>query len=377
MDNSVYTQSMLDAINALFPDDESTNNSNSSSSGGSSGRSGGRSGGKSGAGGAGGAGKQSSGKPDSADKSGTNSSQQLDDSFGEQTSDANGADGASGINSDNGWGDALTEADIDAIKRALGITPDKDGVMDGSKLNSSELDTAAIVDAISQAMSDIDNYDPIDPDGTYFGPAGSRQQNIADTYTAPAINWVEYLTTCVSSHSKTERSWSRLNRRSHSLGYPMASERKVDSFGDMLFCIDVSGSMWSVVKHIVNEIVSLSREYPLYNSRIIYYDNLIQADELIDDFSELPSMSEVFNIKGGGGNDIGCVAKYIEEMEYTPVTTFFFTDGGDNGTPIFNDCEHTYIFITKDGITDILERTKNKQPGSGNITIVKTTLAGR
>ena len=305
-------------------------------------------------------------------KSNNKSNSSASDDFGRKSNNT------SQQSNDGGWGDALKKPDKRIFAKTLGKSLGDEGKLDDTQTSDDDFTAQDVLNAIAQAqaMSELDQSNERKHDGHFWGARGNYQQQIHDRFVKPAVNWRQYLKRCITQ-VETERSWSRLNRRSHSLGYPMASEQKKDTIANIIFCIDVSGSMWTIVRKVVNEIVGLGKLFNIAQSRIIYYDNMIQADESIKDFKKLPPMSNIFYVRGGGGNDLGCVDKHIREKGYKPQMVFYFTDGGDEGTPIFNNCKHTYVFITKDGVTDYIQKTINQQSGNKNITIVKTTLAGR
>lgn len=252
--------------------------------------------------------------------------------------------------------------------------PGKYTPMDGTKPNNSPITEQDIVEAIrnAQTIQQLSNSG----NRTAGGRAGDTQIDIINKHRAPIQSWKAVMRDMVRKVTQT-RSFSRINNRLAAARVIAPSVKKQLTNSDIIFAIDVSGSMrGKPMNDTINEIVSLSRSTPIVNMRVIYWDAEVMNDILVRNSKSLTSQSSTFSFKGGGGTNINCVYDYIVEKQYKPTGIVYLTDGYVDGDKFYtqNNCKNVVI-LTYDGDYESMIKIKNNTGYTNNqLQIVRSEL---
>ena len=236
--------------------------------------------------------------------------------------------------------------------------PGKYTPLDGTKPNNSPITEQDITEAIRNAQT----IQQLSNSGNRIagGGAGNTQIDIINKYRTPIQSWKAVMRDMVRKVAQT-RSFARINNRLAAARVIAPSVKKQLANSDIIFAIDVSGSMvGKPMNDTINEIVSLSRSTPIVNMRVLYWDAEVMNDVLVKNSKSLTSQSSMFSFTGGGGTTIDCVYDYIMEKQYKPTGIVYLTDGYVNGDKFYtqNNCKNVVI-LTYDGNYEGMVKIKN------------------
>lgn len=236
--------------------------------------------------------------------------------------------------------------------------PGKYTPLDGTKPNETPITEQDITEAIRNAQT----IQQLSNSGNRIAGsgAGNTQIDIINKYRTPIQSWKAVMRDMVRKVAQT-RSFARINNRLAAARVIAPSVKKQLANSDIIFAIDVSGSMvGKPMNDTINEIVSLSRSTPIVNMRVLYWDAEVMNDVLVKNSKSLTSQSSMFSFTGGGGTTIDCVYDYIMEKQYKPTGIVYLTDGYVNGDKFYtqNNCKNVVI-LTYDGSYEGMVKIKN------------------
>ena len=245
--------------------------------------------------------------------------------------------------------------------------------LDGTEARDSEITDKDISDAIKDAL----NVGKFNKDyQSKSGGKGSFNREIADKKLRITQPWKRIMRQMVQK-VQYKRSFSRVNSRMAAARVISPSTVKYNQHSDIIFAIDVSGSMSDkTVSNIMNEVLALSRTTNIKNMRVLFWDGAVTGDIEVKNGKKLGEEKGFFNFIGGGGTNIDCVYNYIIDKKYEPSGVCYLTDGYVNGSKIYtgkrNDCENAFL-ITKNGSPKDMEQIK-KEHHYTNMSIYQTDL---
>ncbi len=140
---------------------------------------------------------------------------------------------------------------------------------------------------------------------------GSNLIQIIEEAHKPVYNWAETLSRFLSEVCAKDYSFTRANKRFLHRGIILPT-LDGQTTGKIVIAIDVSGSIQSgEISIMVNEVKScldcLLDDKGGVEIAVMYFDTKIQNVQIFDNTDVKPE------IRGGGGTDIGCVFKYIDD----------------------------------------------------------------
>ncbi len=196
------------------------------------------------------------------------------------------------------------------------------------------------------------------------GKMGVNGNRNLDELMQAQVDWREALrefiqTTCNGNDYST---WKRPNRRYIGAGVylPSGISEKVD---ELVLAIDTSGSISDhAVAMFLSEVKSICDVVKPDKVRILYWGHRVVGDESYE-AHELDTLAQSTRPKGGGGTDVECVVRYMDEHQIKPQATIIFTDGylfGDWGTW---DCPTLWCVLDNDDAT----------PDTGKVVHIKTS----
>lgn len=156
---------------------------------------------------------------------------------------------------------------------------------------------------------------------------GGLSRDIQDLL-QPQVDWREVLRDFVSStcSGNDYSTWARPNRRFLSAGVYMPSgiSERVD---ELVLAIDTSGSIGQrALTMFLSEIHSICTTVKPNVVRILYWDTQVCRDERYT-AQGLDQLVNSTKPKGGGGTDVECVPKYMQEHNINPQAVVCLTDG--------------------------------------------------
>ena len=252
--------------------------------------------------------------------------------------------------------------------------PGKYTPMDGTKPNETPITEQDIAEAIrnAQTIQQLSNSG----NRTAGGGAGNTQIDSINKHKTPIRSWKAIMRDMVRSVVQTW-SFTRINNRLAAARViaPSVKNQLVNS--DIIFAIDVSGSMLGKpVNDVINEIVSLSRSTPIVNMRVLYWDVKVMNDIIVKNSKSLAHQSSTFSFTGGGGTTIDCVYDYIMEKQYKPNGIVYLTDGYVDGNKFYTqkNCKNVVI-LTYDGNYEGMNEIKDNVGYTNNqLQIVRSEL---
>ena len=160
------------------------------------------------------------------------------------------------------------------------------------------------------------------------GKLGSGGARTLEDLLRPEIDWREVLrefiqSVCAGNDFST---WSRPNRRFVSAGVYMPSGI-TERVEDLVITMDTSASIRQrELTAFLSEVVEIARMVRPERVRLLYWDTEVVRDELYTG-AEIDSIAKSTKPAGGGGTDVLCVTRYMEEHDIKPQAVITFTDG--------------------------------------------------
>jgi predicted metal-dependent peptidase len=160
------------------------------------------------------------------------------------------------------------------------------------------------------------------------GKLGSGGARTLEDLLRPEIDWREVLrefiqSVCAGNDFST---WSRPNRRFVSAGVYMPSGI-TERVEDLVITMDTSASIRQrELTAFLSEVVEIARMVRPERVRLLYWDTEVVRDELYTG-AEIDSIARSTKPAGGGGTDVLCVTRYMEDNDIKPQAVITFTDG--------------------------------------------------
>lgn len=139
----------------------------------------------------------------------------------------------------------------------------------------------------------------------------------------PVLPWRSILRRFMTEKCNDDFSWKRGNRRFIAQGLYLPSRLSDDAMGEIVICIDTSGSVsQKELTEFGSEVKGIVDEVRPRKVRVIYCDAEIAH---IDEFG--PDDDLQFAVYGGGGTDFRPPFRYLEEQGIEPRCLVYLTDG--------------------------------------------------
>ena len=160
------------------------------------------------------------------------------------------------------------------------------------------------------------------------GKAGGEVSRDLQDLLQPQIDWREVLRDFISStcSGNDYSTWARPNRRFMSSGVYMPSgiSEKVD---ELVLAIDTSGSIdQRSLTVFLTEVKAICDTVKPDVVRLLYWDTQVCRDERYT-AQGLDQLVTSTKPKGGGGTDVACVPKYMQDQGIKPQAVICLTDG--------------------------------------------------
>jgi predicted metal-dependent peptidase len=185
--------------------------------------------------------------------------------------------------------------------------------------NASEADKEEVVNEIEKALRQ---------GAILAGKMGGDVSRELQDLLTPKINWKEALRDFVktTTQGKDQTTWRRLHKRYIGMDIIMPSTYD-EKVGSILVGIDTSGSIGSEeLGQFLGEVKSICDEVSPEKIDLLYWDTRVAGHEVYHN-SELSSLVESTQAKGGGGTDPDCVPKFMKKENLEPECVIMLTDG--------------------------------------------------
>ena len=185
--------------------------------------------------------------------------------------------------------------------------------------NASEADKEEVVNEIEKALRQ---------GAILAGKMGGDISRELQDLLTPKINWREALRDFVktTTQGKDQTTWRRLHKRYIGMDIIMPSTYD-EKVGSILVGIDTSGSIGSEeLGQFLGEVKSICDEVSPEKIDLLYWDTRVAGHEVYQN-SELCSLVESTQAKGGGGTDPDCVPKFMKKESLEPECVIMLTDG--------------------------------------------------
>jgi predicted metal-dependent peptidase len=156
---------------------------------------------------------------------------------------------------------------------------------------------------------------------------GNVSREMQDLLT-PKINWKDALRDFVKSttQGKDQTTWRRLHKRYIGMDIVMPSTYD-EKVGGIVVAVDTSGSIGGEeLAQFLGEVKSICEEVSPEKIDLLYWDTKVAGHEVYQN-SELASLVDTTQAKGGGGTSPECVPKYMKEKQIEPECVVMLTDG--------------------------------------------------
>jgi predicted metal-dependent peptidase len=184
-----------------------------------------------------------------------------------------------------------------------------------------------------------------------------------DKLLEPKIDWRDILREFVQSTcaGKDFSTWSKPNRRYIGSNIYMPSTLS-EQVRELVLAVDTSGSVVHCIKYFLSEIVGICKAVRPERIRLIYWDHMVQKEEVYStlDLEELPKSTSP---KGGGGTQIEPVCGYLKNNHIEPQAVIVFTDGYLAGS--WGKWNHPVLWCVLDN--------KDAKPDNGRVLHINST----
>jgi predicted metal-dependent peptidase len=156
---------------------------------------------------------------------------------------------------------------------------------------------------------------------------GNVSRDITELLT-PKVDWKDALRDFVktSTQGKDQTTWRRLHKRYIGMDIIMPSTYD-EKVGSIVVAIDTSGSIGSAeLAQFLGEVKSICDEVSPEKIDLLYWDTNVAGHETYMG-SELATLTETTQAKGGGGTSPECVPFYMKENRLEPECVIMLTDG--------------------------------------------------
>ena len=100
-----------------------------------------------------------------------------------------------------------------------------------------------------------------------------------------------------------------------------------ETVGELVVAIDTSGSIGSAeITEFASELVSICDVVTPSQVRVLWWDTEVHGEQIFMP-SNYAHIKELLKPQGGGGTEVSCVSKYINEKKIQAEATIVFTDG--------------------------------------------------
>jgi len=190
--------------------------------------------------------------------------------------------------------------------------------------------------------------------GMLAGRMGGKMPRAIGELLEPKIDWREALRDFVASSmkGKDEFTWRRMNKRHMANDIYMPSMEN-ETIGEVIVAIDTSGSIGNrELTEFATELASICDLVSPDVVRIIWWDADVHGEQVFKP-EQYKNIASLLKPLGGGGTEVSCVSKYINEKKLSAEAVIVFTDGYVENNIEWNITPPTLWMITQNRSLDV------------------------
>lgn len=190
--------------------------------------------------------------------------------------------------------------------------------------------------------------------GMLAGRMGGKMPRAIGELLEPKIDWREALRDFVASSmkGKDEFTWRRMNKRHMANDIYMPSMEN-ETIGEVIVAIDTSGSIGNrELTEFATELASICDLVSPDVVRIIWWDADVHGEQVFKP-EQYQNIASLLKPLGGGGTEVSCVSKYINEKKLSAEAVIVFTDGYVENNIEWNITPPTLWMITQNRSLDV------------------------
>tara|TARA_R110000822_G_scaffold267547_2_gene391052 strand:- start:900 stop:2084 length:1185 start_codon:yes stop_codon:yes gene_type:complete len=141
----------------------------------------------------------------------------------------------------------------------------------------------------------------------------------------PKIDWRKELRTFMGQQcaGNDYATYAAPDRRFLSSGLIMPSP-VAETIPELLVAMDTSGSCWSFLPYFLAELKSICKSLKAVKVHVMFWDTAVVYELHVGSDAEDIVVKEAY---GGGGTDVNCVTKYMQDNNIKPTAAVIMTDG--------------------------------------------------
>jgi predicted metal-dependent peptidase len=204
-----------------------------------------------------------------------------------------------------------------------------EGQDSGQGLDSHDWEGAQALSAQERADLKADIDQSIREGAITAGKLGTGVNRAVTELLEVQVDWRTQLLqwTTEMCRGNDDTSWRQISRRG--LANNMLRPRSVSTqMEEILITGDLSGSVQREIQRYFTEFKAVFDNVQPKRVRVLYWDTEVCVEEVYGEgHTPLELFFESTTPKGGGGTDVTCVSKYIQEHHLKPTVVINFTDG--------------------------------------------------
>ena len=214
-------------------------------------------------------------------------------------------------------GDAVTVYDKDGNEYPIGGSMDEHDYEPGDNMTPGE---------IEEEVRDV--RDILQQGGILAGTRGGNVPRAIDDALTPRVNFVELMRDwmCETCAGKDDYTWRKYDRRRLPFELFMPSTESI-AIGELLFCVDTSGSISNRdLQRVAGELSGLCEQVNPSAVRVLWWDTSVHAEQLFRP-EQYAQIATLLKPQGGGGTHVSSVNDYVRKKSLDPVGVIVMTDG--------------------------------------------------
>jgi predicted metal-dependent peptidase len=160
------------------------------------------------------------------------------------------------------------------------------------------------------------------------GKVGGDLDNDLKDMLKPKVDWRQVLREFISATcaGKDFSTYSKPNRRYIGAGYYMPSGIS-ETVEEIVIAADLSGSCWGVLPQWLGEIHAVATLLKPQKLHLLWWDASVATPHEVYTTDDMEGIITSTHPSGGGGTDVRCVSKYLQEQGIKPQAVVVLTDG--------------------------------------------------
>lgn len=187
------------------------------------------------------------------------------------------------------------------------------------------------------------------------GTGSSLLDRLLDKLLNPEVDWRTKLYQFLTKDLPIDYTMRMPHSKSYSLGIYLPSV--VREYLDVGVFPDVSGSIGAdEFQKFISEAVGVGSAFPQMKMRVVFWADGVDPEDDIEVTPDSMDKLLTHKVKNSGGTRMGCIAEYLDKVDYHPKVAVFLTDGCIEGDPKIPENTHCLFVVSHNGQVDIVEK---------------------